>query len=214
MREPNQDPGDQLEELAYLSRLLEDNFGRGGRAGSDQPAGSGRGPSEAAAIQPGGPIEQLVAVTAGALLLLLLHERGGTRLERHALEVLARTGLDSLPDSHKARVTDEVTRIVDWLSENLAAPSAEQDTRRWGDVNYEVGPYMPILKECVRTHTDIEVEYFSYNRGQWTRRRLSPRKLEGRNILVAFCHLRGMERRFRISRIRSIKVLSRTRGGG
>ncbi len=196
-----------MEELSYLSHLLGDLF-RKPRRRRDRRASTGLqlcSPEDP--LELGAPQER-AAVAAGTLLLLLLEERGGTSFQRGELISLAQRSMNSLQGPDKAAITDEVTRVLDWLANGLTERQEGVDPRSWGDVHYDPAPYVPVLRGAVADTVDVEIEYFSHNRGQWSRRRVTPLRLEARGTLVAHCHLRGKERRFRLSRIRSLVLLN------
>jgi predicted DNA-binding transcriptional regulator YafY len=70
------------------------------------------------------------------------------------------------------------------------------------------------IRQAISSNHDIKIEYIKYD-GTYSSRRLSDVsfnnefKLEGYNNdhIKGFCHLRGEERTFRISRITSIKLI-------
>lgn len=193
-----------MEELQYLSHLLADNFKHPCRR-TDPPRGFVQEEPEGTTIGVSQPGER-AAVAVGSLLLLLLEQRGGTSLDRAALLRLARDSLHTFTGSGKAQILDEVTRVMDWLADALLDKSESIDPQSWGDVHYEVGPYLPVVRQAIASGEDLEIEYFSYHRAEWNFRRVTPTRLEGRSTLVGHCHLRGKERRFRLSRIRSLQL--------
>ncbi|HHS97657.1 MAG TPA: WYL domain-containing protein, partial [Chloroflexi bacterium] len=53
----------------------------------------------------------------------------------------------------------------------------------------------------------VEIEYYTAGRGHVTRRRVDPLRLEWRGevvYLIAYCHLRGDRRVFRVDRIQRL----------
>ncbi|MDY0059640.1 MAG: WYL domain-containing protein [Myxococcota bacterium] len=196
-----------MEEHRYLSQLLADLF----KHPRPRRDGSGRDglrfSSGGAAPVPLDDPTARAAVCIGSLLLLLVEERGGTHLPAATLRRLAESTLHTFCGSERARITDEVTRIFDWLAETLLERGESSDDQAWGDVHYEPAPYLPVITQAIHLGEDLDIDYFSYNRGEWTQRRVTPLRLEGRFTLVAHCHLRGDERRFRLSRIRAIRPL-------
>jgi proteasome accessory factor C len=69
------------------------------------------------------------------------------------------------------------------------------------------------LREAVATSKQVEIDYYVYGRDARSRRVVDPYAVfnaEGEWYLVAWCHLAGDERRFRVDRIRSLVMLDRT----
>ncbi len=70
---------------------------------------------------------------------------------------------------------------------------------------FPVAPLMPALEEAIAGGKTVEIEYHAFDRPV-TVRRIDPLRLEqwgkgGKDYVVAFCHLRGEERTFRVDRI-------------
>ena len=66
------------------------------------------------------------------------------------------------------------------------------------------------IDEAVRTRHQVEIDYYSYGRDEWTRRTVDPRAVglaQGQWYLSAYCHTAVDERLFRLDRIRSATVL-------
>ena len=201
-----------MEELRYLNHLLEDVFKRHWRR-KDRSTQGGLDLEPKELKLSISSAQDRAVVCVGSLLLLLLEERGGTALDRSSLLGLARGSLRSFDDPDKARITDELTRVFDWLAEALTNRGSSEDRRSWGDVHYDFEHYLPVVRQAIAEGLDLEIEYFSYNRGAWSNRRITPKKLESHALLVAYCHFREAERRFRLSRIRKLRVISKEGGG-
>ncbi len=197
-----------FEELSYLRGLLSDLFRRPQRR-RDRNANGGLALQEGDLRLELETPQEVAAACVGSMLLLLVQEQGGCALEPQALRGIARRSLDSLAPPDRALVTEEITRVLDWLGNSLTERGGSAaDSKSWGDVHYDSAPYVPVIEQALEAGQDVEIEYFSYNRGEWSERRVTPERLERRSVLVGHCHLRGTERRFRLSRIRRITVLS------
>jgi predicted DNA-binding transcriptional regulator YafY len=67
------------------------------------------------------------------------------------------------------------------------------------------------LYQAARTQRQVQMRYFSNNRGEWTERTVNPHHLYYENdawYLFAYDHLRGEMRNFHLGRIAWLKVLS------
>lgn len=191
--------GNDTEVHDYLTAVVGDLFPRRCRRRSDRPpreieGGQGSVMAETAA--------QRRALAVACLLLAQVREQGGTTVDRASLLEVARRALETFPDADRAPILEEVVAALDWLAEHLVRATAPAEPVGRGDVHFSSGPRMAVIDEALRSGGDLLIEYFAYHRGEWTERRVTPRKVTG-GFLVAHCHLRGEERRFRISRIRS-----------
>jgi predicted DNA-binding transcriptional regulator YafY len=66
------------------------------------------------------------------------------------------------------------------------------------------GPLLEFLEGAIRERATIEIEYYTAGRAHRTTRLVDPLRLEWRGdavYLIAYCHLRGDQRVFRVDRI-------------
>jgi predicted DNA-binding transcriptional regulator YafY len=96
---------------------------------------------------------------------------------------------------------DAVERAVEETLQALhrAAP-VEMEDRLPGPV----GPLLESLEAAIRERATVEIEYYTAGRAHRTTRRVDPLRLEWHGdvaYLIAYCHLRGDERVFRVDRI-------------
>lgn len=66
------------------------------------------------------------------------------------------------------------------------------------------GPLLQSLEIAIQEHATVEIEYYTAGRAHRTTRRVEPLRLEWRGdviYLIAYCHLRGDQRVFRVDRI-------------
>lgn len=63
---------------------------------------------------------------------------------------------------------------------------------------------LALLRAAVADRRQVDIDYFSYGRNEWTSRRIEPHQVfnaAGRWYVSAFCHLAGDRRLFRLDRI-------------
>jgi predicted DNA-binding transcriptional regulator YafY len=149
------------------------------------------------------------AVTVAAMILAQVAERGGSVLDRDSLLGIARQGLATFPEEERPAVLEEVVAVLDWLAEHLVRREKAVDKKAWGDVTFDSEPLIQAIKQAIEAGTDLEIEYFAYHRGEWSSRRITPRRMRG-EFVEAWCHLRDDERRFRVSRIRKMNEVEAT----
>lgn len=78
---------------------------------------------------------------------------------------------------------------------------------------YIDGEWIKTIREAIEKNHRLKIEYFSFNSGEITRRRIDPYFLEIREgcyHLVGFCHLRREVRDFRVSRIKKLEMIEET----
>ena len=70
------------------------------------------------------------------------------------------------------------------------------------------GPLLERLERAIQEQATVEIEYYTAGRAHHTTRRVDPLRLEWHGdvvYLVAYCHLRGGQRVFRVDRIEEVK---------
>jgi len=155
----------------------------------DSPAGREIGPV--------GEGERAAIVAALRIYTHLAHELGLPTRPAHALARRWGEGL-SLPlqDAVKGRVNDVLEAL------HRAAPVGFEDR-----LPEPIGPLLDKLEAAIEEEAVIEIEYYTASRAHTTVRRVEPLRLEWRGdvaYLVAYCHLRGDQRTFRVDRIERI----------
>jgi proteasome accessory factor C len=69
------------------------------------------------------------------------------------------------------------------------------------------------LRRAADSHHQVEIEYYSYGRDEWTQRVIDPHRVfgsAGQWYVAAYCHRVNDDRLFRLDRMRSAKVLEET----
>ncbi|MGQ9587442.1 MAG: WYL domain-containing protein [Thermoplasmata archaeon] len=64
-----------------------------------------------------------------------------------------------------------------------------------------------MLQKAIAEKRDIEMRYFTHSRGEFTKRRVTPLKIDG-PYFVGHCHERDEERTFRCDRVASIRLIN------
>ena len=142
-----------------------------------------------------------VAIVAALRLAQHLSREAGLR--QHLPYPLVRDWEASLSLPERDAAASWVSRVLDRLPRRYYRP--EGDYRP----PFPVEPLLPVLKEAIATGATVEIEYHAFER-PITTRRVDPLRLEqwgkrGRDYLIAFCHLRGEERTFRVDRIAQVE---------
>ena len=138
-----------------------------------------------------------VSITAALLLAQHLAHELGLRL--HLPDPLLRDWEESLSLAERDAMESWVSEMLDRLQRRY------RTTDREFHPPFPVAPLLPVLEEAIARRATVEIEYHSLDRPA-TVRRVDPLRLEQRGrrgtvYLIAFCHLRGEERTFRVDRI-------------
>ena len=142
-----------------------------------------------------------VSITAALLLAHHLAHELGLRL--HLPFPLHRDWEESLSLAERDAVESWVSEVLDRLQRRY------RTTDREFHPPFPVAPLLPVLEEAIASKATIEIEYHPLDRPA-TVRRVDPLRLEQRGrrgtvYLIAFCHLRGEERTFRVDRIAAVE---------
>ncbi len=100
------------------------------------------------------------------------------------------------------------------LARGLAKLAASLGVEPGDAVEIALGPVTATaveqLRDAVRTHRQVDIDYYAYGRDERTARRIDPYRVfsdNGQWYVAGFCHLAGGERLFRIDRINELTVL-------
>ena len=128
----------------------------------------------APALLPGG--QAVVAVRVAARVMLVIAQRGGTRVRVSALERAISVLNKSLPEEVQRHADDEAARALRWLEERpapeqgAAAPLPELRIMEQADV----GVRREIAALAIAEGLDLEMEYHDEEAERWPRRRVMP----------------------------------------
>ena len=213
--------GPLSEDHAYFVHVLRDLFPPD-RGRSDRRRAPERPVSQGPALLVAESPQERRAAAVGALVLAQVAERGGTNLDSGALLSIAEKALNSFELGDRPALFDEMVGILDWLADNLRRKDRERERdpslaslgalRRDGrpprggrdDVEFDPGPAIDALDQAIADGADVLLDYYSFHRKTWTQRQVTPKSIVG-EFLVAHCHMRGDDRRFRLTRIRAVK---------
>ncbi len=203
--------------MQVLRDLFPPRRGRSDRRKQPQRPVS-EGPAQLIADSP----QERRAAAVGALVLAQVAERGGTNLDSGALLSVAEKALNTFEEGDRPALFDEMVAILDWLADNLRRKDRERERdpslgslgaqRRDGrpprggrnDVEFDPGPAIDALDKAIEGTLDVVLDYYSFHRKTWSKRRVTPQAIVG-DFLVAHCHMRGDDRRFRLTRIRKVE---------
>ena len=163
--------------------------------------------------------DERAVAAVGALLVCKLIEFGGCELPigpaRSALEQL----IGSFPDTDRRRLEKESAEILRWLEDSLSLlgddweEAEDRGIYPWEDREFPEEGKIDLIRDAIDDRADLEIEYFTYSRNAFSRRRVTPLEIEGKLKLRALCHWRRGERHFLLRRIKEIRRLGRAGEG-
>jgi len=195
-----------LEDHHYLTSVVADLFPRRHRR-HDRSQQAQREIEGGDGVVVAETAEERRALAVACMLLAQVREHDGSRVGLESLLCVAERALATLSEADRGPVLEETVTTLDWLADHLVRTKSPAEPVGRGDVHFSTGPRVAKIVKALEGGQDLLIEYFTYHRGEWNERRVTPTKVAG-GFLVGHCHLRGEERRFRISRIRSAKVVT------
>lgn len=148
------------------------------------------------------PAERGVVALA-CLVLDQLAEHGGTRAPQRTLESVLRRTLGTLSAKEIMDLEIEAYEILLWIGSSID-PDWTTEPLDASTIDPTAG-HAELVQFAIATKQDLELDYYSRNRGELTHRRITPISIEAETYIHAYCHLRRDERVFRISRIAELR---------
>lgn len=145
------------------------------------------------------PTERGVVALA-CLILEHLADQGGTRAPHRSLENVLRKVLGTLGPKEIMDIEIEAYEVLLWIGSSIDPDWKTDEALDPGHLDPHAG-HAELVQWAIATAQDLELNYYSRNRGELTHRRITPISLEAETYVHAYCHLRRDERVFRISRI-------------
>ncbi len=143
-------------------------------------------------------------VALALLLLENLREHGGTRVPQTTTESVLKKCLATLGPKEVMDLEIEVYETLLWIGSAID-PDWKNDEPLDPDEIDPTKGHSELVRWAIAAGQDLQLAYFSRNRGELTERRITPISLEAETYIHAFCHLRRDERIFRISRIAELE---------
>lgn len=139
-------------------------------------------------------------VALACLILENLRESGGTCAPERPLEAVLKRTLATLGPKEIMDIEIEAYEILLWIGSAIDPDWKTDDVLDAESIDPRAS-HVDLIRFAIATNQDLELDYYSRNRGELTHRRITPISLEAETYLHAYCHLRRDERIFRVSRI-------------
>ncbi len=145
-------------------------------------------------------------VALACLILENLREHGGTRAPGRALDTVLRKTLATFGAKEVMDIEIEAYEILLWIGRAIDPTwqAAESEGKAPAAVD-ESCSQVDLIHWSIASKLDLEMDYYSRGRGEFTHRRITPISLEAETYLHAYCHLRRDERVFRLTRIGELR---------
>ncbi len=142
-------------------------------------------------------------VALACLVLETLAEHGGTRAPQRTLENVLRKNLATFSAKEIMDLEIEAYEILLWIGSSID-PDWKMEPLDASEIDPRAGN-AELVQFAIATGQDLELDYYSRNRGELTSRRITPLSIEAETYIHAYCHLRRDERVFRISRVAELR---------
>ena len=143
-------------------------------------------------------------VALACLILENLREAGGTRTPERPLETVLKKVLTTMGPKEIMDIEIEAYELLLWIGKAIDPDWAVEEVAELEDIDPRAG-HVELVQFAIAHGHDLELDYYSRNRGELTHRRVTPISFEAETYLHAYCHLRRDERIFRVSRIADLK---------
>ncbi len=143
-------------------------------------------------------------VALACLILENLREDGGSRAPKRTLETVLKKTLATMSPKEIMDIEIEAYEVLLWIAKAIEPDWEVEAVPNPDEINPRDG-HPDLIRFAIATNQDLELDYYSRNRGELTKRKITPISLEAETYLHAYCHLRRDERIFRISRIADLK---------
>lgn len=149
------------------------------------------------------PSERAVVALA-CLVLENLREAGGSNAPERTLETILKKTLATLGPKEVMDIEIEAYEMMLWIGAAIDPEWRVEEGVDVENLDPRSGP-PDLIRFAIATGQDLELDYYSANRGELTHRRITPLSFEAETYLHAYCHMRRDERIFRVSRIADLK---------
>src|SRR5690554_4392152 len=132
------------------------------------------------------------AVALACLILESLRERGGTLVPRRPLENVLRKSLASFGPKEVMDIEVEAYEILLWLGKAIDPQWSQQPNADGEAIEHihEGSPHHEVIRWAIANGQDLEMDYYSHGRGQFTKRRITPISLDRKSTRLNSSHVR------------------------
>ena len=161
--------------------------------------------------------KELLALLKAIKILQSGEELLGVNVDKEIVVGLIEKFLKEIDAKSAKKIDKEIVSLIKEARESSQLPDYGGSDEKDGDYfdrnfgpNYAYSCTLKILNQAIEDGKTVEINYFSANRGKFTKRKVKPENIERRSgtpYLNAFCYLRNDDRVFKLSRIKDIKLI-------
>ena len=154
--------------------------------------------------------DERAALLVGALVLKELRKKRGTLVGQRVLDRIVKKLSKDFSTATLETLEEESEAVESWLESGEVETEESYYDDSWferprhPEHTYSTSETLPLIEQAIEKGFDVEMDYYTRGRGEFTTRRITPQSLEG-DMLYAYCHLRKEDRVFKVSRIKSLK---------
>lgn len=159
--------------------------------------------------------KELLALFKAVKIIQSGEELLGIDIDKAVVDTLAKKFLKVIDVKSAKKIDKEIASLINRAREaNQFSDCTESDESE--DYDGDFGPSyaysdtLKILDQAIENGQVVEINYYSANQGNFTKRKVKPENIERKNgapYLNAFCYLRNDDRVFKLSRIKDIKIV-------
>lgn len=141
----------------------------------------------------------------------------GIDIDKKIVAVLVEKFLKEINTKSAKKIDKEITHLIKEAKESSKLPDYRGGAEEYGNAfdrefgpNYAYSGTLKILNQAIENGQKVEIDYYSANQGEFTKRKIKPENIErksGTPYLNAFCYLRNDDRVFKLGRIKDIKIV-------
>lgn len=143
-------------------------------------------------------------IALALLILKNLRENGASRIPKRSVESPLRVLLDTMSAKEIMDIEIETYELLLWIGKAIDPDWKTEIESELSDPTRDIDG---LVRWSIANGIDLELDYYSRNRGELTHRKITPISFEAEKYIHAFCHLRHDERVFRISRIAELRPI-------
>jgi len=154
--------------------------------------------------------DERAALLVGSLVLKELRKKRGTRVGKRVLDRIIKKLSKEFSADTLTLLEEESEAIGSWLESGEVETDESYyddfwfERPRYPEHTYSTTETLPLIEQAIKEAFDVEMDYYTRSRGEFTTRRITPQSLDG-DMLYAYCHLRKEDRVFKVSRIQRLK---------
>lgn len=148
--------------------------------------------------------ETRAAVAMAVILASHITRFASTTISETALLQFREQILKTFGAHDAVRLEIEAYDLLNWFAGAMNDSWAVHTSEPTRDEDKGLQDHIAVLKRAIDEKLDLDMSYYAGTRGEFSTRRITPIEISAEKYLIAYCHTRKENRRFRLSRILSL----------